>query len=156
MGFILDDPVLSDEEYERFREAWIKLDPRLKVVITQPMAYIPFRDPGDEANWIDRLEYDRTVTHEQAEELREELERDAEVDALLVEQDYLCAICGNPLVKDFDSSSPIVTLAHQADHDHKTGQKRGLLCSSCNGGLGFFRDNPTLLRLAAFYLESYK
>ena len=88
MGFILDDPVLSDEEYERFREAWIKLDPRLKVVITQPMAYIPFRDPGDETDWIDRAEYDRIVTHEQAEELREELERDAIADSEDVEPNY--------------------------------------------------------------------
>lgn len=39
------------------------------------------------------------------------------------------------------------------DHDHKTGHIRGLLCSRCNIGLGNFKDNPTVLRMAAKYIE---
>ncbi len=39
------------------------------------------------------------------------------------------------------------------DHDHLTGQIRGLLCHTCNLGLGFFQDNPTFLRHAYTYLE---
>lgn len=39
------------------------------------------------------------------------------------------------------------------DHCHKTGRVRGLLCHDCNVGLGWFRDNPEVLRRAARYIE---
>lgn len=32
------------------------------------------------------------------------------------------------------------------DHDHTTGSYRGLLCSSCNAGLGYARDSVTILQ----------
>ena len=53
----------------------------------------------------------------------------------------ICVICLRPLKR-----------AH-VDHDHATGEIRGLLCFNCNGGLGQFRDNPMALRRAAEYLE---
>lgn len=43
----------------------------------------------------------------------------------------------------------------RVDHCHKSGRVRNTLCNHCNSGLGFFRDNPTLLRLAAQYVEHY-
>ena len=42
------------------------------------------------------------------------------------------------------------------DHCHETGVLRGVLCNTCNLGLGYFRDNPTLFREAASYLERTK
>lgn len=39
------------------------------------------------------------------------------------------------------------------DHCHETGQVRGLLCHHCNLVLGHAFDNPSILRLAATYLE---
>lgn len=62
---------------------------------------------------------------------------------LLMAQDGRCAICHGPSTREhFD-----------VDHDHVTGIVRGLLCSSCNIGLGYFKDNPMLLKDAATYLE---
>lgn len=54
-----------------------------------------------------------------------------------------CAICQTT----FDEDRPHV------DHDHETGEVRGLLCSLCNPGLGFFRDDPVMLESAAAYLR---
>lgn len=40
------------------------------------------------------------------------------------------------------------------DHDHKTGKVRGILCSRCNIGLGYFKDSPKLLFTAIQYLTT--
>jgi Autographiviridae endonuclease VII len=65
-----------------------------------------------------------------------------EYEKLLTEQGGLCIICGDEVGE-----------ALRVDHDHTTGKVRGLLCSSCNTGLGYFYDNPESLRKAAWYLE---
>jgi hypothetical protein len=62
-------------------------------------------------------------------------------DALLAAQRGRCPICLLPLVK------PMV------DHDHRTGEVRGLLCGPCNRGLGHFQDAPGLCWRAALYLR---
>lgn len=66
-------------------------------------------------------------------------------------QDGKCAVCGKQLTLEKIKGSPVA----QLDHDHKTKQLRGVLCHACNTGLGLFNDNPSLLRKAATYLESY-
>src|SRR5579859_4453639 len=38
------------------------------------------------------------------------------------------------------------------DHCHNLLQYRGVLCRTCNTGLGFFKDDPNLLRSAIAYL----
>jgi hypothetical protein len=39
------------------------------------------------------------------------------------------------------------------DHDHKTGNLRGVLCNRCNFGIGYFRDDPGLTDQASVYLR---
>jgi hypothetical protein len=65
--------------------------------------------------------------------------------ALIQKQEGKCAICG---YSDLTDSK----FFPHVDHDHATGRMRGLLCSSCNFGLGKFHDNPDLLLAAARYL----
>ena len=67
-----------------------------------------------------------------------------EFDALCAKQNGKCTLCGELPGK----------LGLVVDHDHKTGKARGLLCNRCNSGLGFLRDDPTLLRNAANYIET--
>lgn len=40
------------------------------------------------------------------------------------------------------------------DHDHQTGEVRGLLCGPHNQVIGYNRDNPEAFRSLADYLES--
>jgi len=62
-------------------------------------------------------------------------------DALRIRQSGCCAIC------------EIRTKQLYVDHDHKTGEVRGLLCANCNFGVGDFADDPDRLLGAARYLH---
>ena len=64
---------------------------------------------------------------------------------MLAEQDGNCGICGAP---PGDSRLCV-------DHNHRTGMVRGLLCFSCNVGIGNLRHDPWKLRAAADYLERH-
>ena len=57
------------------------------------------------------------------------------------QQDGKCAVC--------DSVEKLY-----ADHNHKTGLRRRLLCFTCNTGIGSLKDDPSILRKAADYLEN--
>lgn len=68
---------------------------------------------------------------------------DDEYDAMVEVQQGRCAVC---------RQEPDGRLF--VDHDHRTGQNRGLLCHNCNLGLGHFKDDPDVLRAALDYLEA--
>jgi hypothetical protein len=70
-----------------------------------------------------------------------------ERDKFLLVQNNSCFICGT----EFNESiKPCV------DHCHTTGQVRGLLCSLCNSGLGFFKDDVYRLVRAIEYISNPK
>jgi hypothetical protein len=71
---------------------------------------------------------------------------------LLITQGGLCAICAQPETRIWKGTKVKLSV----DHDHKTGQVRGLLCNQCNGMLGRFRDDVQILSRAINYLEKYK
>ena len=54
--------------------------------------------------------------------------------------DAFCGIC--------DSSEELVV-----DHNHDTGEVRGILCTHCNKALGQFKDSKELLSKAITWLE---
>ena len=58
-----------------------------------------------------------------------------------------CAIC-HTVFKDYEEK--------HGDHDHKTGKWRGVLCTTCNSGIGMLKDNPELCEAAATYLRNSK
>ncbi len=57
-----------------------------------------------------------------------------------------CAICG---INQSNLSKPLFI-----DHNHLTGQRRGLLCNPCNIMVGMAKDNYSILMRAAEYLKA--
>jgi hypothetical protein len=62
---------------------------------------------------------------------------------MLEAQGGKCAICGGGTTKQF----------YNVDHNHATGEMRGLLCSPCNRILGTWRDRPEVADAAASFLR---
>ena len=76
-----------------------------------------------------------------------------EYNAMHDAQRGLCAICSKPETDIHNVNRKAKRLA--IDHDHATGEIRGLLCAKCNRGLGMFLDSPQLLFAAADYIENH-
>jgi hypothetical protein len=66
-----------------------------------------------------------------------------EYDRILEAQGGVCALC---------ECRPTPGISLHVDHDHGTGEIRGLLCMRCNNALGLFREDPDLLKRAARYV----
>ena len=60
---------------------------------------------------------------------------------MLSEQEGVCAVC------EVGTESTL-----HVDHNHTTGEVRGLLCVNCNTGLGKLQDDPKVLAKAMTYL----
>ena len=64
---------------------------------------------------------------------------------MVITQQNCCACCH----REFEGTPEI-------DHCHKTGIVRGLLCISCNTGLGLFQDSDIALLQAISYLKKFQ
>ena len=71
----------------------------------------------------------------------------AEYDRMYEEQNGVCKICHLPQESKRNTRLCV-------DHNHTTGEVRGLLCDSCNRAIGLLKDDPRLLDRAAEYLRS--
>jgi len=70
---------------------------------------------------------------------------------MFILQGGVCAICKQAETSVDNRHGKIRVLA--VDYCHTTNKVRGLLCQRCNHAIGMLRDNPTLCRIAAGYLE---
>lgn len=77
-----------------------------------------------------------------------------EFDEKLIEQNFVCAICGCAETAINNNANSVKRLS--VDHNHSTGKVRGLLCSRCNSGLGLFQESPELLEAATKYIRGYQ
>jgi len=68
-------------------------------------------------------------------------------DALREKQNYCCALCN---ARESENKQGLVV-----DHCHTSGDVRELLCTTCNVGLGMFKDNPKLLLKAVDYIRKH-
>lgn len=75
------------------------------------------------------------------------------IEQLVEAAGHQCAIC----------ECPVTIESARIDHDHSCCSDdrqtcgecvRGVLCNSCNSGIGLLRDDPAILRAAISYLES--
>lgn len=69
-----------------------------------------------------------------------------EVEGLLRKQGGVCSICQ-------EVPSQVLKIPWHVDHDHVTGKVRGILCHSCNTGIGNLNDDPEILERALIYLR---
>jgi hypothetical protein len=109
-------------------------------------------------NWTSSSERSRTYLCNPCNASRKKVDylwtkwkiRQRDYDAILKSQGGGCAICSKK-VEDLSAGYERFSVDH--DHDKETLDIRGLLCSECNSGLGFFKDNITMLNNAMHYLK---
>lgn len=83
-----------------------------------------------------------------------------ELELLLADQHHGCAICDTDIHFSFDAPYRPGNRKHNStarvDHCHDSKVVRGILCIRCNAGLGHFRDDVELMKLAIEYLDEFE
>lgn len=112
-----------------------KLVARAEVVEYNPAS----RKKYYEANKEKSLEYSRIYNLQRKFNLTPEQYLEMET-----HQKGVCCICKKKCTRKL-----------AVDHNHTTGKVRGLLCNSCNRGLGYFKDSLENLQQAITYLKEH-
>lgn len=77
-------------------------------------------------------------------------------DYLLLAQHSKCLICKSFMHIPTADSRVRNGKSVVVDHDHETGEVRGLLCNNCNRALGLFSHNVETLELAHRYMKHWE
>ena len=64
-----------------------------------------------------------------------------------VNEPFECPICSKRTIAGITSKVVL-------EHDHRSGRVRGWVCDSCNTGIGRFKDDKKLLKMAINFIES--
>lgn len=75
---------------------------------------------------------------------------------MLRKQNFRCKICKKHVSENKGPGGFGGLQSFAIDHDHETGKVRGLLCNTCNRGLGLLGDSLKVLVKAFVYLLNYK
>ena len=79
-----------------------------------------------------------------------------EYNTLLEKQNNRCAICESTDPKGRKSGRGGGVDVFYVDHDHKTGNVRGLLCNICNRTMGYVGENSNVLEEMIKYLQKHQ
>lgn len=106
------------------------------------------------ARYLERLAEDpekvRRIARESAQRNRKRLLygiSNEEFAVMEVAQEGKCLLCLQVPPPRAGTTGGLVV-----DHNHATGEVRGLLCHGCNRGLGFLHEDPAILQRAITYL----
>lgn len=104
--------------------------------------------PAEVQYWIEQAARKNKSTYNSGEYIEKKYGITSEqYDTQLAQQSGLCAICHEP---------PTTGKRLSVDVDTVSGKPRGLLCTRCKSGIGFFKNNPALLAAAIEYIRAFE
>ncbi len=137
----------TKEKQRAATEAWAKKNPeRWRAIKKKAAAKRRVKAQAERRLWAARYP-ERERALRERRNLRFYGMTPADYALMLKAQNDKCAICGRL------NGSQKRRLC--VDHHHGSKLVRGLLCGSCNTGIGLLQEQPNLLRAAANYLERH-
>jgi Recombination endonuclease VII len=125
--------ITRSEEKRKYRREWARAHPESGKAARQRRRQVP----GYRRNEMLKEKYG--ITLEDFEEMA-------------LHQGGACAVCRRDPSEFRGDKNPSHKVLH-VDHDHLTGQVRGLLCFFCNVAIGLFQDDAAVIMRAADYLK---